>query len=210
MRCDGRLFHLTYPFKGLPAGSPLSLRKRVHLLYLDESGTAAHTNQRFFVLAGFSIFERQTHWMDAAITDIAEWFDAINPSSIEFHGAPMRGIVIFDKSHYEQRIQNLSYLFKHVGHSAGKLRNFSEVPLFLDSKASRLIQLADLIAYWTFRRYEAHDDRGYRLLAPYFHAYGGKAHGLCELLAEETKDALARIPEPTYPFPPPTPFAPTT
>ena len=254
----------------------------MHLLYLDESGNPNDVQNKFFVLAGFSIFERQCHWMDAAMTRIAQRFDAPNPSSVEFHGAPMRngkgewssrtpadriqavadifallsekqlkvrlyvsvieksllpideilprsfenlasefdnflahqitqygqaqrGIVILDKSHYEQKIQGLSYLFKHVGHSTGKLRNFAEVPLFLDSKASRLIQLADLVAYWTYRRYAALDDRGFRILAPHIRAYGGSVPGLCELISDETREKVSKIPEPDYPFPAPTP-----
>jgi hypothetical protein len=79
---------------------------------------------------------------------------------------PQRGLVIFDKSTFEQTIQGLSYVFKHHGHTNGHLRNFAEVPLFLDSKASRLIQIADMVAYWIYRRYEALDDRGFKLIAP--------------------------------------------
>ncbi|MGN6318255.1 DUF3800 domain-containing protein [Trinickia sp.] len=33
----------------------------MHLLYLDESGHPDDPNSEFFVVAGFSVFERQTH-----------------------------------------------------------------------------------------------------------------------------------------------------
>jgi Protein of unknown function (DUF3800) len=69
-----------------------------------------------------------------------------------------RGIIIFDESTYESTIQNLATNFRTIGHSWGILRNFSEVPLFLDSRASRLIQLADLIAYATYRKYASNDN----------------------------------------------------
>ncbi|QQE06062.1 DUF3800 domain-containing protein [Cupriavidus sp. ISTL7] len=45
---------------------------------------------KFFVLAGFCIFERQTHWLESHIDPIAERFSTTDPRGIEFHGAPMR------------------------------------------------------------------------------------------------------------------------
>lgn len=253
----------------------------MHLLYLDESGHEQDPTTEFFVLAGFSIFERQTHWLDSEMAPIAARFNALEPNTIEFHGAVMRsgndgwkahapadrvqavvdilallanpqlklrvfaaviekttmapdqvlpkafehvassfdkylgnfwvrrrdaqrGLVIFDKTSYEQKLQALSYLFKHQGHSSGKLRNFSEVPLFLDSKASRLIQMADLIAYWIFRYFQAGDDRGYKMIAPYFHCDRNGPCGLTTLITPETAKRLTQLPPQAYPFPSPT------
>jgi hypothetical protein len=63
--------------------------------------------------------------------NLASEFDSFLAHQYTQYGQAQRGIVILDKSHYEHQIQGLSYLFKHVGHSTGKLRNFAEVPLFL-------------------------------------------------------------------------------
>jgi len=95
---------------------------------------------------------------------------------------PQRGLIIFDKSTYETTLQALARDFRTVGHTWDKIRNFAEVPLFLDSRASRLIQLADLIAFAMFRYYEAGDDRFYSLVRPQFDAEGGVIHGLHEVL----------------------------
>jgi len=38
----------------------------MHLLYVDESGSATDASQRYFVLAGISVFERTTHWIEKA------------------------------------------------------------------------------------------------------------------------------------------------
>jgi len=254
----------------------------VYLLYLDESGHAYDARTKFFVLAGFCIFERQTHWLESHIDPIAERFSTTDPRGIEFHGAPMRagkeewqgikpadrvqavvdilslladrqlklkvfasviekstmaadeivqrsfenvasefdkyltslylaknsnaqrGLVIVDKTSYEEQLQALSRVFKHEGHTNGKLRNFAEVPLFLDSKASRLIQMADLIAYWIFRYFESGDDRGYRLIEPYIHGRKGCRTGLITSLSAETNQRLASIRAPEFPFPAPT------
>ncbi|MEN2384865.1 DUF3800 domain-containing protein [Comamonas sp. A7-5] len=254
----------------------------MYLLYLDESGHSHDPSSNFFVLAGFSVFERQTHWLESAIDPIATRFNAENPSAVEFHGAvmragkemwhgippadrvqavvdilallsnpqlkvrvfasvieksllhqdqilsksfenvssefdkylasmylkknPQRGLVIFDKTSYEEKLQTLSHFFKHQGHTNGKLRNFAEVPLFLDSKASRLIQLADLVAYWIFRYFQSGDDRGFKLIQPYFHSYAGTQCGLIKMVSAETEQRLQSLPENAYPFPSPTPL----
>ncbi|MEG3997989.1 DUF3800 domain-containing protein [Microcoleus sp. SVA1B1] len=251
----------------------------MHLLYLDESGHPQDPNTRFFVLAGLSIFERQTHWLDQAISPIASRFNPADPDSVEFHGGPMRtgkdgwysfppadrvlavadilkcigaahtkgvrlfgaviekslfneqqiiekafecvasefdkslgrmyflkkdpqrGLMVLDKSSYELQLQSLSGIYKNIGHTNGKLRNLAEVPLFLDSKASRLIQAADLIAYWIFRRYEALDDRGFKLLESYFCSSHGQKVGLIEHISQGTADSVRNMPPHEHPFP---------
>jgi len=93
-------------------------------------------------------------------------------------GNSQRGVIIFDKSTYETTLQSLATDFRTIGHNWGIIRNFSEVPLFLDSKASRLIQLADLIAYAIFRNYERGDDRFFSIIKNRFDSEGGITHGL--------------------------------
>ena len=188
----------------------------MYLLYIDESGSVGDSHQRYFVLAGISIFERQGYWISSELNRIAARFNPANPQSVELHGNPMfggkkfwrqfdresrfqaiedalkvfssshrsnrifacvidkslvsptdpveyafeqlasrfdyflmrqhkqrnthRGLMIFDKSTYENTLQNLASDFQTIGHTWGVLRNLAEVPLFLDSNASRLIQ----------------------------------------------------------------------
>ena len=229
----------------------------VHLLYLDESGSIADPAQRYFVLAGVSVFERQCHWVEQALNKIAGRFDAANPYAIELHGSPMRsgregwkafpladrlqaikdclsdgvcgpglnsvrlfgavikksairdgrdpvamafeqisnrfdlflarrykkhndpqrGIILFDKSSTEQRIQTMARDFKHNGHTFGATHNYAEVPVFLDSKASRLIQLADLVAFALFRFYEHNDNQFHDVIKHCFDQEGAIQHG---------------------------------
>ncbi|WP_302850064.1 DUF3800 domain-containing protein [Sphaerospermopsis torques-reginae] len=94
------------------------------------------------------------------------------------HKNTQRGIIIFDKSTYETTIQSLAIDFRTIGYQWGVIRNFAEVPLFLDSKASRLIQLADIIAYYIFRYFEKGDNTFYSIIEPRFDAEGGIVHGL--------------------------------
>ncbi len=229
----------------------------MHLLYADESGSIADPGQRYFVLAGLSVFEREPHWIEQELDRIATRFNPNQPHLIELHGSPMRtgragwdqypradreqamldalkcgisdrhpryvrlfgavlqkqnfagediakvafeqlssrfdhflgrlhnqkhdtqrGLILFDKSSTEQRIQTLAREFKYAGHSYGVTRNYAEVPVFVDSRASRLIQLADLIAYALFRHFEHGDSKYYQVIEGRFDAEGGVVHGL--------------------------------
>jgi hypothetical protein len=48
-----------------------------------------------------------------------------------------RGILVLDRNRdQEANMQALHRTFKNIGHTNGKLRNFAEVPLFVDSKAT--------------------------------------------------------------------------
>jgi len=228
----------------------------MHLLYVDESGSVGDTKQRYFVLAGVAVFERDPHWIEADLDEIALRFNANEPELIELHGSPIRsgkgrwrsvpladrekaiadaliigvrqrfpknvrlfasvlekanfegqdiaqvafeqlssrfdqylrrlhlqqntqrGLIVFDKCATERRIQTLAREFKISGHTFGKTRNFAEVPVFVDSQASRLIQLADLVAYSIFRHYEYDDSKFYDIISHCFDSEGGVVHGL--------------------------------
>jgi len=228
----------------------------MHLLYCDESGSTHDPKQRFFVLAGMSVFERQSYWLATELDKIASRFNEADPASVELHGSPMnggkgnwrnfpkeertramadalqvferstdsnrlfacvidkakisprdpvlvafeqlasrfdhylmrlhkrgdtqRGLLIFDKTSYESTLQNLASDFRTYGHTWGVLRNLAEVPLFIDSKASRLTQLADLISYSVFRKYEFGNDDLFSIIENRFDSEGGVVHGLYE------------------------------
>ena len=232
----------------------------MHLLYLDDSGTVGDPQITHCLLAGFSIFETVTHWVEKEINAIAVKYSL--PPDVEFHANHIktgrniwrkmppnvrqqilidlcyviknrnkdirlfasihnikrsqsqrndlneelfaqvasrfdmflkriylstkrgeRGIIIFDKSKSESIIQNMSRKFKETGHQWGKtLRNLAEVPLFLDSKASRLLQLADIIAYAIHRKYNQQDTTYFSLIEDCFDSEGDIKHGLHEYL----------------------------
>lgn len=89
-----------------------------------------------------------------------------------------RGIIIFDKTAYETSIQGLATNFRTEGHRWGVLRNLAEVPLFLDSKASRLIQLADLVAYGVLRHFDRGDSQLFDIFTHRIDREGQYQHGL--------------------------------
>jgi len=74
-------------------------------------------------------------------------------------GEKQRGLIIFDKTRYETRLQTLLTKYRSGGTRFGGVKNFADVPLFTSSASTRLLQLADLVAYALFRRYERGDTR---------------------------------------------------
>lgn len=115
--------------------------------------------------------------VEVAFEQLASRFD-LYLKRLHKNGDTHRGVMIFDKSTYETTIQSLATDFRTIGHTWGVINNFSEVPLFLDSKASRLIQLADLIAYAVFRHFEKGDNRFFPIIEHRFDSEGGIVHGL--------------------------------
>jgi hypothetical protein len=89
-----------------------------------------------------------------------------------------RGLLVIDNMKHEKPLQALARHFRANGGRWGHFRNLAEVPLFVDSKASRLVQLADLVAFATWRRYEHQDGRFFEPLIPHFDTEGGVIHGL--------------------------------
>lgn len=93
-------------------------------------------------------------------------------------GDTQRGLIVLDESSYETSLQSLAREFRTTGHKWGQLYNISEVPLFVDSRATRLIQFADLVAYSMGRYYNVGDDEFSSIIAHKFDSEGGVLHGL--------------------------------
>ncbi len=207
-------------------------------------------------MAGLSIFERQTYWLERQLDGIAVRFDHADPRSVELHGSPMhngrgrwrsiprearrqamldalamlrdahvsvklfsvavdtgryafdpiadafellaaafdrwlvanhrlgrpqRGLIVFDEHKRDEKIQRLARHFKDDGHRWGVLRNMAEVPVFLDSRASRLIQATDLIAYAMKRHYQDQDSQYFDVIKHRFYREGQQMFGLMHL-----------------------------
>lgn len=46
----------------------------MHLLYLDDSGSVSDKSDRYVVLAGFCVNEKQTHWIDKGMNELVRPF----------------------------------------------------------------------------------------------------------------------------------------
>lgn len=138
---------------------------------------ASHQSNRLFASVVNKAKVSPADPVEFAFEQLASRFDHYL-TRLHKAGDTQRGVILFDKSTYESTIQSLATDFRTIGHRWGILRNFSEVPLFMDSKASRLIQLADLIAYAIFRHYERGDSHLFSIIQNRFDSEGGVTHSL--------------------------------
>ena len=104
-------------------------------------------------------------------------------------GDDQRGLIVMDESKHEKPLQSLARGFRVNGGRWGQFRHLAEVPLFVDSRAARIIQLADLVAWATFRKYEFSDGRFFDPLIPRFDQDGGVIHGLFHVKGALTHEA---------------------
>lgn len=227
------------------------------ITYLDDSGNVGSSDEQHYILAGISIFERQTVYLDRALDRIVQETGlAENPRDLELHGNVIHarrgawrklqnrtearslilsalcatrhvmdsrlfgvvinkqrcpkaehpaeyafeqlcsrfdhylsrrekegdrhsGILVLDESTRKTRLQELSVQFRRDGNRWGeRLRHFAEVPLFVDSKATRLVQYADLVCYALWRKYEHNDSEFFDIIRDQFDSEEGEPHGL--------------------------------
>jgi hypothetical protein len=122
-----------------------------------------------------SFFSRDV--MKLAFEDLCSRYD-MYLSRLRQQGDRQRGLLILDENAYETTLQNLALNFRTLGTQWGSIHNLAETPLFVNSKASRLVQVADAIAYSVFRRYNASDTNYFDVIAHKFYAHEGVVHGL--------------------------------
>lgn len=98
-----------------------------------------------------------------------------------------KGLIILDEAPtYESILQDMALNFRRSGTKWDEmLQSIQEVPLFVNSKASRPIQAADHIAYAIFRRYERGDAQYFDIIQSCFDRSGPSIFGLAHI----TKDA---------------------
>jgi hypothetical protein len=96
-------------------------------------------------------------------------------------GAQYFGLVVADEAKYEKILQPMVTQWRELGTRVGRVRQVIEVPLFVDSRATRLLQLADFVAHAVYLLYEKDDGNLVDLMQGAFDATGGTMHGLVHL-----------------------------
>jgi hypothetical protein len=137
----------------------------------------SHESTRAFACAVHKQSFPGTDPIEMAFEQLCSRFDLLL-KRLHKQGDTQRGLIILDRSSNETSLQRLSCDFQTLGTRWGTVNNLPEVPLFVDSKASRIIQLSDHIAYSVFRRYEAQDTSYFDIIASKFDSEGGRLHGL--------------------------------
>jgi hypothetical protein len=100
-----------------------------------------------------------------------------------------RGIVVFDEARpsLSREIRRLLAEFQVGGTRWTSLGCVIETAFFFDSRSSRLIQIADFVAYAIYRWYEHEDPSYLKLIYNRFDRQSGKLHGLKCYPLESTK-----------------------
>lgn len=146
------------------------LKKVLHTL--DEAYDSIST----FAIAIEKKIHKNSDPMLKAYEDISQRFN--NHLEIDCN-PPEKGIIIIDNTSYETGLQNLAAEIRSTGNRIGQFnKSIIEIPLFVDSKVSRLVQLADHIAYAVFRRYNANDLTYFNVIENRFLMKNGKMHSL--------------------------------
>jgi hypothetical protein len=126
--------------------------------------------------------------VELAFEDLCSRFD-MYLNRLRGEGDRQRGILILDETAHETALQRMAREFRTLGTRWGVIRNLPETPMFVDSQASRLIQVADHVAYAVFRRYNACDTTYFDIIASKFHSSEGVVHGLSH---KQTVDPACR------------------
>ncbi len=227
----------------------------MHLLYLDDAGSADNKAEQYIVLGGVSVYEAQAAFLTNELDKLAESISPGSPHLVEFHaseifarrespwnkmskeeaqgvikavlqvlaksfdsarafacaihkasypnidpiehafedlcsrfdrylarvrfdGDRQRGLIILDESSHETSLQALAKDFRTLGTKWGVIRNLADTPFFVNSKASRIVQIADHVAYAVFRRYNASYTQYFDIIAAKFDSADGIIHGL--------------------------------
>ena len=116
--------------------------------------------------------------VERAFEEICNRFNLLLTRIWNRDGEAQRGLVVMDETTHKNALQGLARRYRERGTRWGDLRNLAEVPMFVDSRASRIIQLADLLAWSVRRRYELGDTRYFDRIVGRFDTAGGVIHGL--------------------------------
>jgi hypothetical protein len=111
--------------------------------------------------------------------------------------APQRGLVVHDERVLlEKSIQSWTADWREVAGKLGRLNNFADVPLFADSKASRLLQAADFVSWSLWRYYcvAPRDNRYVASLWPKFDTVGANLHGVIHVAPDYAKGTCNCMP----------------
>ena len=148
-------------------------------LFIEVLNYIAANYPRQFILFGAVIRNQGNNVAEDLFTQITSRFDKFLKRKFVKHQEPARGIAIFDKTRMEQQFQIWSQVYQKIGNKWGEtLANFAEVPLFLDSRMSRSIQIADIIAYSIFRKFEHNDETYFSIIKNCFDKDGNNEYGL--------------------------------
>jgi hypothetical protein len=120
---------------------------------------------------GPAVYER-------ALNELCRRFDIFLQRQLERTGQQQYGMLIFDESQLQTETRKLMYSYRTGQHEWVTTGRIAGVPFFADSRATRLLQAADYVAYSLYRRYEQGDISFFDRISQAFYSDGTVIHGL--------------------------------
>lgn len=188
----GRLeFHATDIWAGRKDWSRYSEDLRHQLL--DDAfkliGTWATSSGRGLQLFAVAIDKKSHRGKDVVALAHEELLSRFDSFLVRLHlsGESHRALIISDESRHEKLLQSLVPVWRNSGSRIGRLRSFVEVPLFVDSRTSRIVQSADFVAWSVWQYYEHGATEFMQALHPRFDSADGIQHGVAHLIRNYRK-----------------------
>ena len=160
------------PWKSMSIDDARSIIKAVLRIVAD-----SYDSTHLFACAVEKASAAGTDVVESAFEDLCSRFE-LYLTRLRNRGDRQRGLLILDKSTSETSLQRLTRDFRLNGTKWGGIRNLADIPFFVDSSASRLVQFADHVAYAVFRRYNSGDAQYFDIIASRFDEADGVVHGL--------------------------------
>lgn len=164
---------------------PFPLRARALDRLVRSVGTfTPRDTRRPFALFGAVVDRAIPDQEERAYTDVLHKFQSfLYRLELRPEGFPEQGLVVHDRRVVEPDIQTQTQKWRRASSRIGQLTHLADVPLFADSRASRLIQVSDLVCYalWRYYGLDTPDTRYMSHLWPLFDSAGGVMHGLAHV-----------------------------
>lgn len=174
---------------------PVNTRFRIlHRTYETIANFRVLDTQYPMALFGAVVDRRRADCTERAYEEVLHKFDEMLNRRSQLVGQHQNGLAIHDKHYVERDVQRAAETWRHIAGRIGTLHHLADVPLFADSKASRLIQAADFVtwALWRYYGLPQSDDRWINRLWDLFDADGGTMHGLIHVSREFSRGCGCR------------------
>lgn len=152
-------FHASHIYNGKGRFRVMGPGQRMALLdaAYDVISNAGFPNLVAFVTAiHVSAVESDNQALGDCLEDLCDCFNAFLVRGHK-RGRTNKGLLIMDRSGREKAVRQLMYEFKCQGTRRGYLGNIVDVPYFADSSHTRMLQLADLVAFAGGRYFNRND-----------------------------------------------------
>jgi len=116
--------------------------------------------------------------VELAIAEVCSRFDVFLKRKFTRAKDRQRGLLVFSQGRFDKRAKVLVRNFRQFGTPRGFLRNLADIPYFAASAETRLLQLADFVAYGAYQLYEKREPSLMRPILERFDKSRGTLHGL--------------------------------